>query len=75
MLSELGLTVSRMVPEHLVPGFLSGAYSLHGGVVRHPGGQIVSNLAMPAQPALGLASLTPAGAISSRSVARVLTSN
>ena len=65
MLSELGLSVSRLIPAHLVPGVLSGAFTLHGGVIRDLGGQIVAHLALPAQTVLGLASLTPLGAITS----------
>jgi hypothetical protein len=45
MLSELGLTVARELPAGMIPGILSGAYSIHGGVIRDGLGRIVSHLA------------------------------
>lgn len=45
MISELGLTVARQIPLEMIGGLLSGAYSLHGGVVRNGAGQIVAHLA------------------------------
>lgn len=44
MLSEIGLSVTRMIPVSVFPGLISGAYSLHGGVVRDGAGQIVAHL-------------------------------
>lgn len=44
MLSELGLSVTRTIPVELFPGLVSGAYSLHGGVVRDGAGKIVAHL-------------------------------
>ena len=44
MLTELGLTVSRQIPIEFLGGLLSGAYSLHGGVIRNGTGQIVAHL-------------------------------
>ena len=44
MLNELGLSVVRTVPFEMIPGLISGAYSLHGGVVRNGAGQIVAHL-------------------------------
>lgn len=49
------VSVSRMIPKDTLLGLLSGAYSLHGGVVRGAGGRIVAHLASPA----GLTSLFP----------------
>ena len=45
MLTELGLTVARQIPLDMIGGLLSGAYSLHGGVIRNGAGQIVAHLA------------------------------
>lgn len=44
MLADLGLTVARQIPIETLTGLVSGAYSLHGGVVRDAGGRIVSHL-------------------------------
>ncbi len=45
MITELGLTVARQIPLDMIGGLLSGAYSLHGGVIRNGAGQIVAHLA------------------------------
>lgn len=45
MITELGLTVARQIPLDMIGGILSGAYSLHGGVIRNGAGQIVAHLA------------------------------
>ena len=45
MISELGFTVARQIPFEMIGGLLSGAYSLHGGVIRNGAGQIVAHLA------------------------------
>lgn len=50
-----GITLSRVIPKDTLLGLLSGAYSLHGGVVRDMSGQIVSHLAVPS----GALSLMP----------------
>lgn len=44
MLTELGLAVVREIPSQTLAGLLTGAYSLHGGVVRDAGGRIVAHL-------------------------------
>lgn len=44
MLADLGLTVSRQIPVEFLGGLLSGAYSLHGGVIRDGAGHIVAHL-------------------------------
>ena len=44
MLTELGLTVSRQIPAEFLGGLLSGAYSLHGGVLRDGAGRIAAHL-------------------------------
>lgn len=49
------LSVSRLIPKDTLLGLLSGAYTLHGGVVRGAGGQIVAHLVSPA----GVTSLIP----------------
>ncbi|WP_310461829.1 hypothetical protein [Sphaerotilus sp.] len=49
------VSVSRMIPKDTLLGLLSGAYTLHGGVVRGAGGRIVAHLASPA----GFTSLLP----------------
>lgn len=58
MLTELGLTVSRQIPFEHLGGVLSGAYTLHGGVLRTAGGQIVAHL-VSGGPASALTSLVP----------------
>ena len=58
MLTELGLTVSRQIPFEHLGGVLSGAYTLHGGVLRNAGGQIVAQL-VSGGPASALTSLVP----------------
>lgn len=40
-------SVSRVIPKDTMLGLISGAYTLHGGVVRDMGGRIVSHLATP----------------------------
>ncbi|MEO5685915.1 MAG: hypothetical protein ABIR54_01015 [Burkholderiaceae bacterium] len=47
MLQDIGVTVLRQVPKHVLLGLASGAYSLHGGVVREFGGRIVAHLIQP----------------------------
>ena len=42
------LNVARLIPKETLLGLLSGANTLHGGVVRDMGGRIVAHLAMPA---------------------------
>lgn len=49
-----GLTVSRLIPKDTLLGLVTGAYKLHGGVVRDMGGRIVAHLAMPASSAMSL---------------------
>lgn len=44
MLPELGLTVLRQIPVEYLGGLLTGAYSLHGGVIRDSGGRILAHL-------------------------------
>lgn len=44
MLEGIGLTVLREIPVQTLAGLLSGAYTLHGGVVRDAGGRIVAHL-------------------------------
>lgn len=44
MLAELGLAVVREIPVQTLAGLVSGAYTLHGGVVRDAGGRIVAHL-------------------------------
>ncbi len=44
MLSALGLTVVRHIPVQYIGGILTGAYSLHGGVIRDGGGRILAHL-------------------------------
>lgn len=44
MLAELGLAVVREIPVQTLAGLLTGAYTLHGGVVRDAGGRIVAHL-------------------------------
>lgn len=58
MLSELGFTVLRQIPSELLPGLVTGAYSLHGGVLRDGAGRIVAHL-LTAGPADLLKSLVP----------------
>ncbi len=56
------LTVERALPEGVLTGLLSGQYSLHGGVIRSAGGQIVRHLIPASTPALdpfGLMSAIP----------------
>lgn len=48
MLSDLGLNVARSIPVEHLAGLMTGALSLHGGVVRDTGGRIVSHLVIPA---------------------------
>ena len=57
MLSDLGLSVTRTIPLEMLPGLVSGAYSLHGGVIRNGTGQIVAHLT--AGSVSSLASLVP----------------
>jgi hypothetical protein len=47
MAAGLGLEVARMIPKNTMLGLLSGAYKLHGGVVRDMGGRIVAHMAIP----------------------------
>jgi hypothetical protein len=47
MIGLAGISVSRVIPENTLLGLLSGAYSLHGGVVRDMGGRIVAHMAAP----------------------------
>jgi hypothetical protein len=47
LLADIGLTVAREIPLHAVAGLVSGAYSLHGGVVRDVSGRIVAHLLTP----------------------------
>jgi hypothetical protein len=58
VLTELGLTVTRSIPFEQLGGLLSGAYSLHGGVIRDGAGRIVSHLVSSGAPN-ALASLVP----------------
>jgi hypothetical protein len=44
MFENIGLTVLREIPVQTLGGLLSGAYTLHGGVVRDAGGRIVAHL-------------------------------
>lgn len=44
MFGTIGLTVLREIPVQTVAGLLTGAYRLHGGVVRDAGGRIVAHL-------------------------------
>lgn len=44
MLSTLGLEVVRHIPIQTIAGLATGAYSVHGGVVRDVGGRIVAHL-------------------------------
>lgn len=44
MLPGLGLTVLRQIPVEYLGGILTGAYSLHGGVIRDGGGRILAHL-------------------------------
>jgi hypothetical protein len=44
VLTELGLAVVREIPVQTLAGLVSGAYTLHGGVVRDAGGRIVAHL-------------------------------
>lgn len=44
MLSSLGLVVAREIPASLLPGLISRAYSVHGGVIRDGVGRIVCHL-------------------------------
>jgi hypothetical protein len=44
VLADLGLAVVREIPVQTLAGLLSGAYTLHGGVVRDAGGRIVAHL-------------------------------
>ena len=48
MFSDLGLTVARSIPVDQLTGLMTGALSLHGGVIRDGAGRIVSHLVMPA---------------------------
>ena len=59
MISQL-FTLERAIPDGLAMGILSGKYSLHGGVIRDAGGQIVRHLVPAASKAFdpfGLVSL------------------
>ncbi|MCV2370229.1 hypothetical protein [Roseateles oligotrophus] len=47
MIGVAGVAVSRMIPKDVLLGLLSGAYRLHGGVVRDMSGRIVSHLVVP----------------------------
>ena len=58
MLSNIGLEVARVLPRETIAGLVSGAYSLHGGVVRDASGRIVSHL-VTASATQGLAGLIP----------------
>jgi len=58
VLTELGLTVTRSIPLEQLGGLLSGAYSLHGGVIRDGAGRIVSHLVSSGTPN-ALTSLVP----------------
>lgn len=57
MLTELGLTVSRVIPVEYLAGLASGSLSLHGGVIRNAAGHIVAHLALPAS--AGLLNIIP----------------
>ena len=60
MLGEIGLSVVRTIPMGMLPGIVSGAYSLHGGVVRDGAGQIVAHLiSSSVSSASSLANLVP----------------
>ncbi len=69
MLDQLGLIVSRSIPPETMAGLLTGAYKLHGGVVRGAGGRIVSHLSTPAADAAF--SLVPGGNLVSGLIANV----
>lgn len=58
MLGDLGFTVLREIPLNTLSGLVTGAYSLHGGVVRDAGGRIVAHL-LTSGPADLLKSLIP----------------
>jgi hypothetical protein len=58
MLADLGLIVSRQIPPETIFKLVSGAYRLHGGVVRDLRGRIVSHLVTPG-PASALTQLIP----------------
>lgn len=57
MLSSLGLTVAREIPLEFLSSLASGAFRVHGGVIRNGLGQIVGHLATPA--AASISSLIP----------------
>ena len=40
----LGFTVTRMIPNNVLTGVLTGAYQVCGGVVRNNSGQIMAHL-------------------------------
>lgn len=58
MLADIGLEVSRQIPVDTLARLATGAYSLHGGVIRDTGGRIVSHL-VTSGAASGLPSLVP----------------
>lgn len=47
MLADLGLAVTRQIPIETLTGLISGAYAVHGGVIRDGAGRIVAHLATP----------------------------
>ena len=51
MIGDL-FSVERALPEGVLYGLLSGQYSLHGGVIRDAGGQIIRHLIPAAESAL-----------------------
>lgn len=66
MLNALGLSVARTIPIGTFPGLISGAYSLHGGVVRDGAGKIVAHLISSS--GSSLASLIPGANLLSSAV-------
>lgn len=47
MISQFGFSVAREIPATVLQGLATGAYTLHGGVVRQATGQIVRHLVSP----------------------------
>lgn len=58
MLGNIGLTVAREIPGEALWGVVTGAYKVHGGVIRDAGGKIVAHL-VSSGAASGLTSLIP----------------
>lgn len=51
MISELaGYTLTRVIPDNVITGVLSGSYKVFGGVVRNDSGQIVAHLVNAGNP-------------------------